>query len=176
MADGRVHQREYRRIIEKQTEPAIWLALYGLSGFILAAWLPYRDVAIFVAIWVLFWLGYPLGLRIVQFIDMDLDKQQRTEAENNVIRFVQRRHWSYRWLLRPLLWLWLWWSHRYAERNPHRGRSHEFFVGTLDRFVHFLGGLALPTFFLLPMWLGVFAGMLVQDGSHRRLDEMTEWL
>ena len=173
MADGRIHQREYRRIIERDTRPALLMALGGAMPLLLAIAIEEWLTALLLAVWSLGCVGYPLGLRVVRYVDMDLDKQQRTEAENNMIAFVRRRHWSYRWLLYPLLWLWLWWSYQYAKRNKHRGRSHQFLVGTVDRFIHFLGLPALLTFFLAPVWAGVFAGMVVQDESHRRLDGMT---
>lgn len=112
-------------------------------------------------------VGIGIGGVIGLFVEPDLDHHWRTQSEQRVRRIspVIGALWSAYWS--PYDWT-----------HPHRGRSHTWPIGTVERFIYILWPLILASLyeflnnwlFVLAFWLLVFVGMTVQDCLHIYMD------
>lgn len=123
------------------------------------------SVSIPVAIISPIFAGVAVGSLIALFVEPDLDHQWRTQSEQRVRRFNP---------LIGLLWSAYWTPYDWA--HPHRGRSHTWPIGTLERFVYALWLPLLASILWgdwiawFCWWLLVFVGLSLQDCLHLYMD------
>ena len=113
-------------------------------------------------------LGIAAGGLAGLFVDPDLDHHKHTQSEQRV--------WHYNHLL-GFLWS-LYWA-PYDWTHPHRGKSHTWPKGTLERLLYALWlPMALSLWYSTGVllwacwWALVFVGLSLQDGLHLWLDEV----
>lgn len=110
-------------------------------------------------------IGIAVGGLVGCIVDPDLDMHQHTQSEQRV--------WRYNRLL-GFLWS-LYWT-PYDWTHPHRGKSHTWPVGTLERLLYalwlpMLASLWYANFALwLCWWALFFVGLSVQDCIHLWMD------
>lgn len=114
-------------------------------------------------------IGFVIGVWLGHIVSPDLDHHFTTYDEWRIRRYNR---------LAGLLWSIYWWP--YQKTHSHRGRSHRWPIGTIERMIYLLWlpigaslyqwpGQALPLFIF---WLAVFTGWSIADDTHLRLDNL----
>lgn len=112
-------------------------------------------------------LGVAVGGMVGKVCDPDLDlEQNHTQSEQRI--------WKHSRAL-GFLWSLYWWP--YAKLRPHRGISHTWPTGTLERFAYALWPIIVLSWVYAPdgilwacWWALVFVGLSIQDCVHLWLD------
>lgn len=110
--------------------------------------------------------GLAVGALVGKLVTPDLDLPGITYCERRIMRWNRLAGWLWRAYWMP-----------YAWRNGHRGRSHRWPLGTLDRNLYLLWLPMATTVVLFGwpavlFWLAVFAGQSAQDICHIAMDGM----
>lgn len=118
-------------------------------------------------------VGLVFGGWAGQYVDPDLDLSTITQSERRIIR--RNRFLGGAWVLYWLI---------YARTRPHRGISHTWPHGTIERFVLALWPLLALSALAVSVepdalepvawwWLWVFVGLSIQDLAHIAMDALS---